>query len=94
MEPRDPTLPREASLTDIYYRLGEIAGEITGLHVRIGEKGNGLDTAMVRIREVESKVNVGVGLAILASVLTPLLFAAIKPSLTIQSAPPPHTARP
>lgn len=77
--------PENNSVThvDIYLKLGEVIGTLNALQTSLTEKRSDLSGAFNRIRELEMRVSLGVGIAILLSVIVPLAVTALKPTISL-----------
>lgn len=68
---------------DIYHKLGILEGKFDSVLLQLGERRDDMAGVFTRLRSVEFRVAVGVGIAIGASVIIPLLFNAANPRVSI-----------
>ena len=73
----------DVSHGDIYHKLGSLEGKLETLLIQLGERKSDLAAVFVRLREVETRVAIGVGIAAVLSFMIPLIFTAVSPKLHI-----------
>lgn len=73
----------DVSHGDIYHKLGSLEGKLETLLIQLGERKSDLAAVFVRLREVETRVAIGVGIAAVLSFMIPLIFTATAPKLHI-----------
>jgi hypothetical protein len=71
---------------DIYHKLGALEGKLDAVMVSVGEKRTDLADAFKRIGELERGVAKWTGIALVCSIIIPLLITAAAPRLHF-----PHT---
>ena len=78
-------MPEQVTHTDIYHRLGVIEGAIQGINTQLAQKRDDMTSVFNRLRFVEAKVAVGVGIALVLSAAVPIVIG------TVVAVPPPTT---
>ncbi len=71
----------EVSHGDIYHKLGALEGKLDAMIVSVAEKRSDLTEAFRRLGEVEKRLAQGVILAVVVSLVAPLLWQAAGPRL-------------
>lgn len=82
----------QVSHADIYRALGILEGKLDSLGKQLSQKHDDLATALSRITDLEKAVAKGIGIAIAASVVIPILVTALAPRLHLGHIPPPPPA--
>jgi uncharacterized oligopeptide transporter (OPT) family protein len=77
-------MPEHVTHTDIYHRLGVIEGAIQGINLQLAQKRDDMSTVFSRLRFIEAKVAVGIGIAIVLSVAAPIVVTAMAPRILFQ----------
>jgi hypothetical protein len=85
-------IPDDVSHGDIYHKLGSLEGKLETVVIQLTERRSDIAAVFARLREVEIRVAVGVGVAAVLSFLIPLLVNATSPKLHI-GPPAPHIQR-
>jgi hypothetical protein len=67
----------EVSHGDIYHKLGALEGKLDAVMVSVAEKRTDLADAFKRLVEVEKRVAQGVILAVVISLIAPVLWSAV-----------------
>ena len=76
---------------DIYHKLGSLEGKLETVLIQLGDKREDIAAVFTRLREVETRVSIGIGVASALSLLIPLLVTATAPR--IHFAPPATTGQ-
>lgn len=71
----------DVSHGDIYHKLGSLEGKLETVLIQLAEKRSDITGVFSRLREIEARVSVGVGLAVGLSFLLPLIINASAPRL-------------
>jgi hypothetical protein len=71
----------DVSHGDIYHKLGSLEGKLETVLIQLGEKRSDLSIIFSRIREIEGRVAMGIGIAIAFSFAMPFLIQAMSPRL-------------
>ena len=71
----------DVSHGDIYHKLGSLEGKLETVLIQLAEKRSDITGVFSRLREIEARVSVGVGLAIGISVLIPIIVNASSPTI-------------
>ena len=77
-------MPEQVTHTDIYHRLGVIEGAIQGINTQLAQKRDDMTSVFNRLRFVEAKVAVGVGIALVLSAAVPIVITAMAPRILFQ----------
>jgi hypothetical protein len=86
-------IPDDVSHGDIYHKLGSLEGKLETVVIQLTERRSDIAAVFARLREVEIRVAVGVGVAAVLSFLIPLLVNAASPKLHIGPQPLLHQTR-
>jgi hypothetical protein len=78
----------DVSHGDIYHKLGSLEGKLETVLIQLGEKRSDMGAVFTRLREIETRVSIGVGLAIGLSFLIPFAINAAAPKLHFEHTPP------
>jgi len=76
-------LPDDVSHGDIYHKLGSLEGKLETVVIQLTERRSDIAAVFARLREVEIRVAIGVGVAAVLSFMIPLLVNAAAPKLHI-----------
>ena len=71
----------DVSHGDIYHKLGSLEGKLETVLLQLGDRKSDLASIFSRLREIEIKTAIGVGIAIAFSVLLPFIVQAAAPKL-------------
>jgi len=74
----------DVSHGDIYHKLGSLEGKLETVLIQLGEKRGDLSILFSRLRELESRVAVGVGIAVALSFSIPFVIQAMNPKLHLE----------
>ena len=77
----------DVSHGDIYHKLGSLEGKLETVLIQLGEKRSDLSILFARLREIESRVAIGIGIAIALSFSIPFIIQASNPHLRFEAAP-------
>jgi hypothetical protein len=83
----------EVSHGDIYHKLGALEGKLDAVIVSVGEKRTDLSDAFRRINALEQGLAKWAGIALVASIIIPLVVSAAAPRIHFPSNPPSHPSR-
>jgi hypothetical protein len=83
-------VPDDVSHGDIYHKLGSLEGKLETVLLQLTEKRSDMAAVFARLREVETRVAIGVGIAAVLSFVIPILFTAAAPKLHLGSPPQQH----
>lgn len=83
----------DVSHGDIYHKLGSLEGKLETVLIQLGEKRSDLSILFSRLRELESRVAIGVGIAVALSFSIPFVIQASNPRLHFEQAPAEHENR-
>jgi hypothetical protein len=78
----------DVSHGDIYHKLGSLEGKLETVLIQLSEKRGDMAAVFSRLREIETRVAIGVGLAIGLSFLIPFAINAASPRLHFEHSPP------
>jgi hypothetical protein len=78
----------EVSHGDIYRALGILEGKLDAMNTALSQKHADLSQAFTRIGDLEKSVAKGVGIALAASIIIPLLVTALAPRLHLGPSEP------
>jgi hypothetical protein len=78
----------EVSHGDIYHKLGALEGKLDAVIVSVGEKRTDLGEAFRRINALEQGLAKWAGIALVASIIIPLVVSAAAPRIHFPSASP------
>lgn len=81
----------EVSHGDILHKIGQMEGKMDALILSVSEKKSDLSEAFRRLTELEKRVAQGVILAVVVSMVTPLIWQSLGPRLHFGD--PPASAR-
>jgi hypothetical protein len=82
----------QVSHADIYRALGKLEGKLDSLGNQLTQKHEDLAAAFSRITDLEKAVAKGMGVAIAASIVIPILVTAVAPRLHLGHVSPPPPA--
>jgi hypothetical protein len=71
----------DVSHGDIYHKLGSLEGKLETVLIQLGEKRSDLSILFARLRELESRVAIGVGIAVALSFSIPFVIQASSPKI-------------
>lgn len=80
----------DVSHGDIYHKLGSLEGKLETVLIQLSEKRGDMAAVFSRLREIETRVAIGVGLAIGLSFLIPFAINAAAPKLHFEHSPSAH----
>lgn len=85
----------DVSHGDILHKLGMLEGKLDAMNQSLAQKNADISSAFSRLSEVEKKVAQGVILAVVVSLVMPILVAMIAPRIEFgpDHAPPAQTTR-
>lgn len=83
----------DVSHGDIYHKLGSLEGKLETVLIQLGEKRTDITGVFSRLREIENRVSIGVGLAIGLSILIPIVVNASSPKIHFGNTQPPAVLR-
>lgn len=78
-EPMPPN--DDVSHGDIYHKLGSLEGKLETVLLQLGDRKSDLGIIFSRLREIEIKTAIGIGIAIAVSSLLPFIINAAAPKL-------------
>jgi hypothetical protein len=78
----------DVSHGDIYHKLGSLEGKLETVLIQLSEKRGDMAAVFSRLREIETRVAIGVGLAIGLSFLIPFAINAASPKLHFEHSQP------
>lgn len=79
----------DVSHGDILHKLGMLEGKLDAMHQSLAQKHADIASAFSRLNEVEKKVAQGVILAVVVSVVMPVLVAMLSPRIEFGPDHPP-----
>lgn len=71
----------DVSHGDIYHKLGSLEGKLETVLIQLGEKRTDITGVFSRLREIENRVSIGLGIAIALSILIPIIVNASSPKI-------------
>lgn len=74
----------EFNYGDIYHKLGSLEGKIDSVVDSLKERRNDINAVYNRLRSVENKTSIGVGVALALSFIIPILITAASPRIKFQ----------
>ena len=77
----------DVSHGDIYHKLGSLEGKLETVLIQLSEKRGDMAAVFSRLREIKTRVAIGVGLAIGLSFLIPFVINAAAPKLHFEHGP-------
>lgn len=81
----------EVSHGDILHKLGVMEGKLDAMNVSMAQKHTDIADAFRRLNELERRVAQGVILAVVASLVMPIIVAMLAPRIEFGPASPSHT---
>lgn len=78
----------DVSHGDIYHKLGSLEGKLETVVIQLTEKRADISGVFSRLREIESKLSMGVGIAIALSLLIPIIVNATSPKVHFDNSTP------
>lgn len=78
----------DVSHGDIYRALGILEGKLDAMNTALTQKHTDISSAFNRISELEKAVSKWAGIALVCSVIVPLLVTALAPRLHLGISPP------
>lgn len=72
---------------DIYHKLGSLEGKLETVLVQLGDRREDIAAVFIRLREVETRVSIGIGVMAILSFLVPFLITASSPSIHFAKPP-------
>ena len=83
----------DVSHGDIYHKLGSLEGKLETVLIQLSEKRSDLSILFSRLRDIESRVAIGLGVAIALSFSIPFVIQAANPHLHFDSPAAEHENR-
>lgn len=83
----------DVSHGDIYHKLGSLEGKLETVLIQLAEKRSDFSDLFSRIRELESRVALGIGIAVALSFCIPFVIQASNPMLHFGISPTEHENR-
>ena len=80
----------DVSHGDIYHKLGSLEGKLETVLIQLGEKRSDLSILFSRLRDIENRVAIGLGIAIALSFSVPFVVQAVNPRLHLDEASAQH----
>ena len=77
----------DVSHGDIYHKLGSLEGKLETVLIQLSEKRSDMAAVFARLREIETRVAIGVGLAVGLSFIIPFAINAAAPKLHFEHSP-------
>lgn len=71
----------DVSHGDIYHKLGSLEGKLETVLIQLAEKRSDITGVFSRLREIEARVSLGVGIAVGLSFLLPFIINASGPKV-------------
>lgn len=78
----------DVSHGDIYHKLGSLEGKLETVLLQLNEKRSDMAALFSRLREVETRVAIGVGVAAALSFVIPFIVTASAPKIHLQHSAP------
>lgn len=72
---------------DIYHKLGSLEGKLETVLVQLGDRREDIAAVFIRLREVETRVSIGIGVMAILSFLVPFLITASSPRIHFANPP-------
>lgn len=71
----------DVSHGDIYHKLGSLEGKLETVLIQLADKRTDIADVFSRLREIEARVSLGVGIAVGLSFLLPFIINASSPKV-------------